>query len=463
MFDYPIFDMPMLGHRFLFAFDAILHVFISHGAAVGGSIILVLSQWLAIKNNDKKLDDLSYKILFTFFIMATAIGALTGIGIWIHINIINPAAIGALLRVFFWKWFIEWIVFNIEMIFLLWWFLTWKSSPLGTPAKQKNFRLGVTYAVASWFTMAIITAILGFMMTPGNWLVSYFPAKPDYVAALLNPSWFPSLGFRTFWSIAWASAMAMLLSWLFTKNDMELRQKAMRLYGGVLLACIPLFLLFGVWYYDQFPQAAKDLFWMGAITRRLAAHPEYATYLMVALSGMVLAGAVSLYAKPKRAPLFLAVIMLIGSMGLIGEFERVREFVRKPYIIYDYMYANGVRVADVPYLNKDGYLKHAAFVPPEYRVITKENKLIAGKYLYQMQCRYCHTVNGINAIKTRVKGWDEAAIYYRIGSLNSAATPFMPPFTGTDAERHALAAYLASLKLDNAAIANETNSNEVTK
>lgn len=315
----------------------------------------------------------------------------------------------------------------------------------GNACQEENFNLGLTYAIASWFTMAIITAILGFMMTPGNWLKSYFPAEPDYMAALFNPSWFPSLGFRTFWSISWAAAMAMLLSWFFTKNDLELRQKAMRLYGAILLGCIPLFVLFGAWYYNQFPQAAKDLFWMGAITRRLAAHPEYATYLMVVLSSMVLAGAFALYAKPKRAPLFLAVIMLIGSMGLIGEFERVREFVRKPYIIYDYMYANGVRVADVPYLNKEGYLKHAAFVPPEYRVISEENKLVSGKYLYQMQCRYCHTVNGINAIKTRVKGMDEAAIYYRIGSLNSPATPFMPPFTGTDAERHALAAYLASL------------------
>ncbi|NOU25606.1 MAG: cytochrome c [Methylotenera sp.] len=464
MFDYPIFEMPFIGHRLLFAFDAILHVFISHGAAVGGSIILALTQWLAIKNNDHKLDALSYKILFTFFILATAVGALTGIGIWIHINIINPAAIGALLRVFFWKWFIEWIVFNAEMILLLWLFLIWKKHPLGTQGKKKVFNLVLSYAVASWLTMAIITAILGFMMTPGNWLKSYFPAEPDYMAALFNPSWIPSLGFRTFWSIAWAAAMAMLLTWFFTKKDLELRQKAMRLFGTVLLVCIPFFVLFGAWYYAQFPQAAKDLFWMGAITRRLAAHPEYATYLIVALSSMVLIGAVSLYTKPKHAPVFLAVMMLIGSMGLIGEFERVREFVRKPYIIYDYMYANGVRVADVPYLNKTGYLKHAAFVPPEFREVNEQNKLVAGKYLYQMQCRYCHTTNGINSVKARTAGLSEEAIYIRIGSLNSPATPFMPPFTGTDAERKALAAYLASLAThDKPALAYQKQLDEVKK
>ena len=132
-------------------------------------------------------------------------------------------------------------------------------------------------------------------------------------------------------------------------------------------------------------------------------------------------------------------------MGLIAEFERVREFVRKPFIIYGYMYANGVRVMDVPVLNRDGFLKRAAFVPDELKTVTEANKLQTGKLLYEMECRYCHTVDGVNAIKARVKGWDEAAIYHRIGSLNSPATPFMPPFAGTDDERHALAAYLASL------------------
>jgi hypothetical protein len=445
MFDYPIFDMPLLGHRLIFAFDAIVHVFISHGAAVGGSIVLALAQWVAIKDNDKAFDDLAYKILFTFFVLATAVGALTGIGIWVHVNIINPAAIGALLRVFFWKWFIEWIVFNIEMVFLLWWFLTWKKYPLGTPGKRFHFKLGVTYAVSSWFTMAIITAILGFMMTPGQWLSSEFPAKPDYIASLFNPSWFPSLGFRTFFSIAWAAAASMFLTWFFTKHDPALRLKAIRFFGRMLLICVPIFLLFGAWYYAQFPQQAKDLFTIGAVTRQFATQPVLAISMTVGLFIMAVGAGVYFYLNPLKSPLIVASVMLVGCMGLIAEFERVREFVRKPYIIYGYMYANGVRVIDVPLLNEEGFLKHAAFVPEEYRKVTPENKVKTGEYLYQMQCRYCHTVNGVNAISARVKGWDEKAIYARIGSLNSPATPFMPPFTGTDDERQALAAYLATL------------------
>lgn len=447
MFDFPIFDMPMFGHRFIFAFDAIVHVFISHGAAVGGSIVLVLAQRLAIKNNDYKFDQLAYKVLFTLFILATAVGALTGIGIWIHANIINPAAIGALLRVFFWKWFVEWIVFNIEMVFLLMWFLSWKNRPLGTPAKQSHYRLGVAYAVASWLTMAIITAILGFMMTPGNWLKSDFPAQPDYVAALVNPSWIPSLGFRTFFAIAWAAAISMLLTWFFTRNDEETRVKGMRFFGKILWVCVPIFLLFGYWYYLQFPQQAKDLFVIGAITRRLADQPQLAIYLTLGLAALGLGGAAVLYANPKRAPLLAAVVMLIGCSGLIAEFERIREFVRKPYIIYNYMYANGVRVIDMPLLERDGYLKHAQFVPPQFRQVSAsgDNKAKVGQYVYQMQCRYCHTVNGINAITARVKGWNEETIDNRLTNLHATVTPFMPPFAGNVAERQALAAYIYDL------------------
>jgi hypothetical protein len=444
MFDFPIFDMPLLGHRLIFAFDAIVHVFVSH-AAVGGSIVLALAQWFAIKNNDRKFDELTYKILFTLFILATAVGALTGIGIWVHVNIINPAAIGALLRVFFWKWFIEWIVFNVEMIFLLWFFLTWKSKPIGTPAKAGHYKLVVTYAVSSWLTMAIITAILGFMMTPGNWLASDFPAKPDYLASLMNPSWFPSLGFRTFFAIMWASAGAMILSWFYAKDDLETREKGIRFFGKILYASVIPMLVFGYWYYLQFPQAAKDLFVIGAITRRFAANPQLAVQITLGLAVLVAASSAFLFLKPKKAPLFAAVTLLVASGALIGEFERIREFVRKPYIIYGYMYANGIRVQDMPLINKEGYLKQAVYLPENLRQITPENKVKVGEYLYQFECRYCHTVNGVNAIKARVKGWDEATIYHRLGQLNSASTPFMPPFAGTDEERAALAAYLVTL------------------
>lgn len=444
MFDFPVFDMPLVGHRLMFAFDAIVHVFMSH-AAVGGSIVLALAQWFTIKNNDKKFDDLTYKILFALFILATAIGALTGIGIWVHVNIINPAAIGALLRVFFWKWFVEWIVFNVEMVLLLMIFLSWKNRPLGSPAKRGHYRLVVGYAVASWLTMAIITAILGFMMTPGTWLASDFPAKPDYLASLMNPSWMPSLAFRTFFAMVWASGGAMILTWFFTREDMETRERAMKFFGKCLYISVIPMIVFGYWYYLQFPDAAKELFAIGALTRQYAAIPGLAQGVALGLAALFALSSAFLFFNPRKAPMLAAVLMLVASGTLIAEMERVREFVRKPYIIYNYMYANGVRVQDMPLLKKEGYLKNAVFLADEYRQITPENKMQVGEKLYYFQCRFCHTINGVNAIKDRIRGWDEQAIYHRIGQLNSAATPFMPPFAGTDEERAALAAFLVTL------------------
>jgi hypothetical protein len=53
-------------------------------------------------------------------------------------------------------------------------------------------------------------------------------------------------------------------------------------------------------------------------------------------------------------------------------------------------------------------------------------------------------VNGYNSIRFAVKGWSWVMIDYQLGHL-SALKGFMPPFLGTDAERQALGAWLASL------------------
>ena len=61
-----------------------------------------------------------------------------------------------------------------------------------------------------------------------------------------------------------------------------------------------------------------------------------------------------------------------------------------------------------------------------------------------MECASCHTVNGYNSIRFAVKGWNGAMIDYQLVHLNELKG-FMPPFVGTEAERKALGAWLASL------------------
>jgi hypothetical protein len=440
MFDYPLFEMPVLGQRMLFALDAVLHVLVSHGAAVGASIVLAAANWYAMKTNDAKFDALVYKLLTAFFIVSTAVGALTGIGIWVHANIINPPAIGSLLRVFFWKWFVEWIVFNAEMVLLLYWFLKWKE--WSGEKKKYSVRIGITYAVSSWLTMAIITAILGFMMTPGGWLNEDFPPKVNYLESLFNPSWLPSLAFRTFSAIVLSAGFILYYTWIFTRNDAELRARAFKFFSKFLLVPIVPAALGGYWYYLQFPPQAKALFPQALMTTQYLGYKEFALMGLGALVIVLVLLGFFFYSRPKLVPFLATTAALASLIVLTGVFERVREFTRKPYIIYGYMYAHGIRVSDVPLLNKEGILKHAVFVPDSVRTITDDNRLEAGHYLYKTECKVCHTLNGINPIVDRVRGMSEDAIFARIGALNSPATPWMPPFVGTDAERRALAHFL---------------------
>ena len=75
----------------------------------------------------------------------------------------------------------------------------------------------------------------------------------------------------------------------------------------------------------------------------------------------------------------------------------------------------------------------------------KSNILEVGKSIYQIECRICHTENGINGLKGLTTGWSHDAIRNRLNNLPGGGTPYMPPFVGTDAEKDALAAYLKSL------------------
>lgn len=65
--------------------------------------------------------------------------------------------------------------------------------------------------------------------------------------------------------------------------------------------------------------------------------------------------------SPKTVPWILSIAVMFSSIGFIGEFEVVRETVRKPYIIYNYMYANGMLAKNEEKLKKEGFLANATW------------------------------------------------------------------------------------------------------
>ncbi|MDD5052188.1 MAG: cytochrome c [Sulfuricurvum sp.] len=457
MFDFPIFEMPTIGLRMLMAINAIIHVFVSHGGAVGGSVVLALAAWWTNKKNDLAGYETVYRLLMVFFIITTSVGALTGIGMWIHANIISPNAIGGLIRVFFWKWFIEWIVFNFEVILLLFWFMSWKPKAESAEGRTKSVKFGIYYALSSWVTMLIITAILGFMLTPNfdgqPWIdPEVYPGVVNYNNALFNPTWIPGLAFRTFSSIAFAAALAIMWTWLITSfsSDAKIREtkeRMIRFFAKIMLITVPIGAALGYFYLLQIPEAARAMIPTAMMTRAFADKMELMYTIISAIGGTVVLTTIIAYFSPKRMPYIAATLMVAAFMLFWGYEERTREFIRKPFLIYNYMYANGIRVTDVPYLNKVGILKHAVFVDEDKKVLKedKSNLIDVGHTIAQIECRACHTENGINGLKFLTKGWSEEAIRNRINNLPGGGTPYMPPFTGTEAEKDALAAYIASL------------------
>ena len=128
------------------------------------------------------------------------------------------------------------------------------------------------------------------------------------------------------------------------------------------------------------------------------------------------------------------------------EMEMARESARKPFVIHNYMYANGIRLQDSAIINQKGILATARW--SRVKEVTADNRLEAGREVYVMECSVCHTVDGVNArrdMKKITAGWSRTAIDGYVANLNSFRS-FMPPFFGLEKERQALTDWIYSLR-----------------
>jgi mono/diheme cytochrome c family protein len=190
------------------------------------------------------------------------------------------------------------------------------------------------------------------------------------------------------------------------------------------------------------------------------------------------------YGKP-----FAAALMALGFVAMGGS-EWVREDLRKPWVLGQYMFVNAVRVPasdgtspppdfvtrfgtdrfTVDAINSSGVLKTSTWVrsvpddllsPADYPARVAQQ----GRELFRSLCAACHTVDGYLAIRPLVRGKSPDALTGVIARLavpvDAAGTAAawnaphvrlktwrsrrMPPFVGTEEERQMLGAYLALL------------------
>ena len=465
--DFPVFHLDFFGNRWLIATIAILHVLINHGLAVGMMPLVAAMEWYGHKKQDPRWDRLAYKILFFCFLITTTVGALTGVGIWFSVSLVNPYSIASLIRVFFWAWFTEWLVFVTEVCLILAYTLTWKKwSSQGPEAKKRHIRLGFALAFASWVTMAIIVAILGFMMDPGNWMTDR-----SFWTGVMNPLYVPQLAFRTPLAAAMAGIIAVFLILFFTKRQDGFRHDALRAVGLWTLAFAPFVPVAGWWYYTSVPDAMKDN--LGVSLATLEFVDWQTKFLQIAVITVVTILLVVQFAisRPNRLPKVALVVPFFAILWMTGHFERVREFIRKPYVIGQYMYANGMRVDDYALLQRDGVLTYATYSNPlteaekaglpeelsETERTARLETIQKGKDVFMDTCSRCHTGHGVNSITGHLqrmfgdKPWTPELTAGYIEGMHYAQ-PYMPPFPGSKAELQLLGAYLEHLQHNKAPI-----------
>lgn len=426
--EWPIFEMPFIGNRFLVAIIGVIHVSISHGMAVGGSFFVVALHYISIRDQNDRLNELAHKILKTFFIITTSLGALTGVGIWFVTATVSPASIASLLHIFFWVWFIEWIIFVTEVVLIMFYYLGWKKygSVIG-------FRIGFAYVVVSWLTMMLITGILGAMLTPGKWLTTQ-----SLLDGYFNPNYWPQLFTRTALAALLSVGFGLFLTRIF-KEYRDQWETVWKFAGKSLLIVAPIFLLGVLSYYHSLPQQISHLIGTALMTLKYANY-AYLSKIFFFIIVILLMGFGVILLTKKKDYVIISFIPIFLLLFTVGQFERVREFIRKPYTVHQYLYSNGIRKAEMPFLNRTGILKYTGWAARSAK--ETDPVLQKGELIFKVECAICHTYTGFNGITKKTNIILDKDITENFLKTYKNSHPYMPPFTGTDAERSALAAYL---------------------
>jgi len=408
---YPFWDVPF-GYGILMAVIAVLHVFVSH-FAIGGGLYLVVTERRAVKAGDTATLEFLQKLSKFFVLVTLVFGALSGVGIWFIIGLLNPSATEALIHNFVWGWAIEWTFFVVEIAAAIIYYYTWKRL-----ASREHMIVGWIYFIAAWLSLVVINGIVAFMLTPGKWLQT-----GNFWDGFFNPTYWPSLVLRTGVCVMLAGLYALLVAARYETSDFKKRIVRYSVLWGVIGFIIAL-VIANPWYFSII------LATIFAKQQPFMSTPVYAAAVEHFLGFAIIASLVLAWLIARRWNTVLAIILMALGLAWFGAFEMFRESIRKPYVVTGYIYGNGAQVAKAAQYQKDGLLS-------QFQYKTGDD----GADLFRHACRTCHTWTGYKPLKPAFDGTDKAFI---AGIIRSAhlLKGNMPPFLGTPAEADKIASYL---------------------
>jgi hypothetical protein len=433
---YPIWEVPGLTAGIILAFIATFHILPSH-LSTSAMWFNVYVETKAYRENRPELLEFIKKYSLLLLVFSYVFGSLSGIGIWYAATVANPRGISGLIHNYVWGWATEWVFFIIEVTGIFIYYYT-----LGKVDHKTHLKIGWIFAIGSWTTMVIITGILAFMLSPGKWTET-----GNFFDGFFNQTYWSQLFMRTTLMFGIASAYAIAVATRIKNGDVRsfITKTASRWgIAGMILGVI-LFL----WYLKTLPSGSYEL--IGILA------PGTLKTGMIVTAGLMILYFLYAGMRPLTLRLVPAIVAIAVVFGGIWSAERIREIIRKPFIIPQYMYSNQIIGKDIPakgvraesaMINEKGILKVSPFVPEDLREVKEGNMLKAGRLIALIECSSCHTLNekGLRPMPQRVRKLGFKEVEGAEDFLHSLERiPYMPPFQGTAAEKKALASYLVSL------------------
>jgi cytochrome bd-type quinol oxidase subunit 1 len=449
--NYPVWQVPYIGSGLVIAMIAITHVMISH-FAIGGGFFLPMAEAKALREGNREwLVKLQGYSKF-FLILTGVVGAMTGVGIWFSIGLASPSGTSLLIHNFVFGWAIEWVIFMVELTFAAAYYYTWDRIP-----ERLHLRIGIVYGIVSYFTLVIINGILTFMLTPGSaWLSVAGTGNESsmFFQGFFNPTYWPSLALRTLVCIALAGIYALLVfSRIDGYKEGKFKSEMIRWASKWLLPAFFLMPFCLFWYLWNVPASQRELMSLGISTIGAGVFTQITRTALIALMGSATIGAVIYflaYQNPRGFKFGHALAIFILTFLVTGSTEGVREMLRKPYVINQFMYSNGTRRNQVTTFNTEGYFTHSPWAAKGATPTDPPDQDEVGRRMFLGQCMSCHTIDGYRSMRRLLQGRDDQSIGNILQMLHdhkadSPYSKFMPPLVGTPDEIAALQSYLGQL------------------
>jgi hypothetical protein len=411
---FPVNDFGPLMKGLVIGGVGILHVFVAQFAIGGGALLWYFER--SKQPDARAFVDGYFKVLV---LISFVIGALTGVAIWFTTIQVGARTIGLMIDEFHWFWATEWVWFAVEICAGYAFYKC--GSRLSDIARR---RLLLLYAVAAWMSLFWINGILAWQLTPGAWLHG-----GSVWAGFFNPSFWPSLLFRTVVAATLGSLAACIL--INTMDVSRERRAALIHRASRFAAPIVLMPLLALWFFAVLPEDSRS--WLLGASMPMMMFGGIAAGASLLIGGYMIVGLIAkrLYINGATATLLLAL-----AFGATAAGEFVREGARKPFTVRSALYSTSLRPDELAHLREVGVttgdpypLRDAADYPTP--------QLQRGALVERELCDACHTMHGANAIIELSRTWTDDQLRLNFAKLQRTKA-FMPPFAGNAGDVEAL-------------------------